>query len=199
MLPILLASGSPYRRQLLDKLGFDYGWHAPDIDESPQTDEAPADLVVRLAQQKTVALAVDYPRHLIIGSDQVAVLNGKILGKPGNMERAREQLMAASGNTVTFLTGLCLLNSATSNYQTSCESYSVTFRELSATHIENYLQKDQPFDCAGSFKAEGLGICLFHKLEGDDPNTLIGLPLIALINMLKREGIEVPGQPGTAT
>lgn len=193
MLPILLASGSLYRRQLLDKLGIEYQWYAPDIDESLLPDEPAATLVVRLAEQKARALAAEYPRQLIIGSDQVAVLNGQILGKPGSFERAREQLMAASGTTVTFFTGLCLLNSATGNCQTSCENYSVTFRTLSATLIEKYLQQDQPFDCAGSFKAEGLGICLFSKLAGDDPNTLIGLPLIALITMLNNEGINVPG------
>jgi len=191
MLPIVLASGSSYRRQLLDKLGINYHWHAPDIDESPLPNESPVELVTRLAEQKAHALASDYPAHLIIGSDQVAVLNGKILGKPGSIERARNQLTAASGNTVTFLTGLCLLNSATGHCQTGCENYRVSFRELSADRIENYLQKDQPFDCAGSFKAEGLGICLFRKLEGDDPNTLIGLPLIALITMLNNEGIDV--------
>lgn len=193
MLPILLASGSLYRRQLLDKLGIEYQWHAPNIDESHLSNETAANLVVRLAQQKAQALAAGYPRHLIIGSDQIAVFDGQILGKPGNFERARQQLMATSGRTVTFLTGLCLLNSATGHCQTSCESYSVTFRTLSTTLIDQYLRRDQPFDCAGSFKAEGLGICLFSKLEGDDPNTLIGLPLIALITMLNNEGINVPG------
>lgn len=192
MLPILLASGSPYRRQLLDKLGLEYHWFTPDIDESHRPNESAANMVVRLAQQKARALVAKYPAHLIIGSDQAAVLDGKILGKPGNFERAQKQLMAASGKTVTFLTGLCLINSDTGNCQTSCESYSVTFRALSTTLIEKYLERDQPFDCAGSFKAEGLGICLFNKLAGDDPNTLIGLPLIALITMLNNEGIGVP-------
>jgi MAF protein len=189
---LLLASSSPYRRQLLDKLGLDYQWRAPDIDETALPDEPPQDLVIRLATRKAKALASDFPDHLIIGSDQVAVLNGKILGKPGNIGKARKQLMAASGNSVTFLTGLCLFNSRTFHTQQSCEEYSVTFRELSEQQIEKYLQKDQPFNCAGSFKAEGLGISLFKKLQGDDPNTLIGLPLIALIDMLNEEGIDVP-------
>lgn len=188
---LLLASSSPYRRQLLDKLGLSYLWQAPNIDETPLPNESPASLVIRLAEQKAKALAADFESHLIIGSDQVAVLNGKILGKPGNPARAKEQLLAASGQRVTFLTGLCLFNSHTQRTQSSCEEYSVTFRELSVIQIEKYLEKEQPFNCAGSFKAEGLGISLFKKLQGDDPNTLIGLPLIALIDMLKNEGIDV--------
>lgn len=188
---LLLASSSPYRRQLLDKLELSYQWQAPDIDEKPLPHESPSDLVIRLAEQKAKVLAPEFRDHLIIGSDQVAVLNGKILGKPGNADRAKEQLLAASGQRITFLTGLCLFNSYTLHTQRSCEEYSVTFRDLSSSQIEKYLEKDQPFNCAGSFKAEGLGISLFRKLQGDDPNTLIGLPLIALIDMLKNEGIDV--------
>lgn len=188
---IILASSSPYRRQLLDKLGLDYHWQAPNINEQPHHNELPEILVQRLAQQKATALVNSYPNHLIIGSDQVAVLNGQILGKPGNIEKAQEQLNNANGKMVTFLTGLCLLNSATRQQQLCCEHYSVTFRTLSAAEIQKYLTREQPFDCAGSFKAEGLGISLFRRMEGDDPNTLIGLPLIALIDMLSHEGVKI--------
>lgn len=190
---IILASSSPYRRQLLEKLGVAYEWESPNIDEQPQPDESPTDLVVRLAKQKALALAVRYPNHLIIGSDQVALLDDRILGKPGNLLKAREQLSAASGRKLTFLTGLCLLNSASMTSQTCCEPYEVTFRNLTAAHIDFYLEHEQPFDCAGSFKVEGLGISLFKALHGNDPNTLIGLPLIVLIDMLNNEGVSVLG------
>lgn len=193
MLPIVLASSSAYRRQLLQKLGLPFTCQAPDIDETIQPDESAETLVRRLARQKAEALRPSYTSHLIIGSDQVAVLDGKILGKPGDFARAKTQLLAASGNKVTFFTGLCLLNTATSQCQLRCERYSVIFRHLSESVIDAYLIKDKPFDCAGSFKAEGLGIALFSRLEGDDPNTLIGLPLIALVDMLANEGIAVPG------
>jgi septum formation protein len=190
---LLLASSSPYRRQLLDKLGLAYTWQSPDIDEQPKPNEPPADLVIRLAEQKALALAVRYPGYLIIGSDQVALLDGQILGKPGNFMKAREQLSAASGRKLTFLTGLCLLNSASMKSQIRCEPYEVTFRNLTAAQIDFYLNREQPFDCAGSFKAEGLGISLFERLKGDDPNILIGLPVIALIDMLNNEGVSVLG------
>src|SRR5690606_6154209 len=170
MSPLILASSSPYRRQLLAKLGLDFQWQAPDIDERPHPAEGPDKLVTRLAREKAAALVKQFPRHLIIGSDQLALLDGKILGKPGSMEKAHEQLAAASGKTVTFLTGLCLLNSATQASQATCETYTVTFRLLSGRQIDAYLQRDQPFDCAGSFKAEGLGIGLFDSLQGRDPN-----------------------------
>jgi septum formation protein len=192
MQQIVLASGSPYRRQLLDKLGLLYDWKAPNIDETPK-DEKPDELVRRLAFEKAKALAKDFPDALIIGSDQIALLDGEILGKPGNHAIAHKQLSMASGKPVTFLTGLCLLNTANAHAQICCETYRVFFRSLTAAQIDSYLEREQPYDCAGSFKAEGLGICLFTKLEGDDPNTLIGLPLITLIDMLNKEGINIPG------
>lgn len=192
MQQIVLASGSPYRRQLLDKLGLPYDWGTPNIDETPK-DEEPDELVRRLAFEKAKALAKDFPDALIIGSDQVALLDGKILGKPGSHVIAHEQLSMASGKQVTFLTGLCLLNTTSAHAQICCETYRVFFRSLTAAQIDSYLEREQPYDCAGSFKAEGLGICLFTKLEGDDPNTLIGLPLITLIDMLNKEGINIPG------
>lgn len=198
MRPLVLASSSPYRRQLLERLGLPFDWQAPAIDERPKPEEAPATLVTRLAQAKASALAATYPDALIIGSDQVAVLDGQILGKPGSFEAAQRQLLAASGRSVEFFTGLCLLNSATGTAQVHCEPFRVHFRSLTPTQVSVYLRKEQPYDCAGSFKAEGLGICLFRQLEGRDPNALIGLPLIALIDLLRHEGVdplEPPTQP----
>ena len=190
MQPILLASSSPYRRELLAKLALPFEWTSPSIDETALIKENADDLVTRLAQDKARALAADYPRHLIIGSDQVAVLDSEILGKPNNYERAFAQLKAASAKQVIFKTGLCLLNAASHQIQICVEEFSVFFRELSDEQIHNYLIYETPYDCAGSFKCEGLGIALFNKLSGDDPNTLIGLPLIRLVEMLKREGVD---------
>ena len=190
MQPILLASSSPYRRELLAKLALPFEWTSPSIDETALIKENADDLVTRLAQDKARALAADYPRHLIIGSDQVALLDSEILGKPNNYERAFAQLKAASAKQVIFKTGLCLLNAATHQIQICVEEFSVFFRELSDEQIHNYLIYETPYDCAGSFKCEGLGIALFNKLSGDDPNTLIGLPLIRLVEMLKREGVD---------
>lgn len=187
---ILLASSSPYRRSLLAKLGLEFSWEAPDIDESPQKNETAESLVARLSLAKAKALAGSHPNSLIIGSDQVAVLDNRIIGKPHTHERALVQLQNASGRQVIFKTGLCLLNSATGESQVAIENFSVFFRELSPVQIEAYLHRERPYDCAGSFKAEGLGICLFSKLCGDDPNSLIGLPLIALAKMLAQEGVD---------
>jgi MAF protein len=191
MKPILLASSSVYRRQLLDKLGLPYQCQSPDIDETRRPNEKPDALVMRLAHSKASALASQYPDSLIIGSDQVAALDDAILGKPGTHERACEQLLAASGRKVTFYTGLCLLNTATGKSQKRCETFSVQFRALSEAQIDNYLKREQPYDCAGSFKSEGLGISLFRRMEGNDPNTLVGLPLIALIDLLNNEGVDL--------
>ena len=190
MQPILLASSSPYRRELLAKLALPFEWTSPSIGETALIKENADDLVTRLAQDKARALAADYPRHLIIGSDQVALLDSEILGKPNNYERAFAQLKAASAKQVIFKTGLCLLNATTHQIQICVEEFSVFFRELSDEQIHNYLIYETPYDCAGSFKCEGLGIALFNKLSGDDPNTLIGLPLIRLVEMLKREGVD---------
>jgi len=190
MQPILLASSSPYRRELLAKLALPFEWASPSVDETTHINERADDLVMRLAQDKARALASDYSHHLIIGSDQVAVLGSAIIGKPNNYERAFAQLKAASAKQVIFKTGLCLLNSATNQIQICVEEFSVFFRELSDEQIHNYLIYETPYDCAGSFKCEGLGIALFNKLSGDDPNTLIGLPPIRLVEMLKREGVD---------
>jgi len=187
MSQIILASTSPYRRALLDKLGLPFECATPQTDETPHAGEAPRHLVLRLAQEKAQSLAQKYPQHLIIGSDQVCVLDGEITGKPHTEENARQQLMKASGNIVTFYTGLALFNSATGHLQTECEPFDVHFRRLSAQEIDDYVRKERPLNCAGSFKSEGLGIALFERLEGRDPNTLVGLPLIALCQMLRRE------------
>jgi MAF protein len=187
MTNLVLASTSPFRRQLLEKLGLPFDCAAPDVDETPQAGESPRHLVLRLAQAKAQAMAERYPQHLIIGSDQVCLLDGEITGKPKTEENARRQLSLASGNVVTFYTGLALYNSATGALQTECEPFDVHFRHLSEQEIDDYVRKERPLHCAGSFKCEGLGIALFERLEGRDPNALIGLPLIALCQMLRRE------------
>ena len=188
----MLASTSPFRRELLARLGLVFSTAAPRIDESARSEESPRDLVVRLAEQKARAVANDYEKALIIGSDQVACIDGAILGKPGTRSRAIVQLEQASGKRVSFYTGLCLLNTATGQARAICQPYHVQFRILSRSAIERYLDAEQPYQCAGSFKSEGLGIALFERLEGDDPNALIGLPLIQLVSMLAEEGVQVP-------
>lgn len=190
---LVLASSSPYRRDLLARLGLPFEQASPELDETPLPGESAGDLVLRLAVAKARALAPRFPEALIIGSDQVAVLDDRLLGKPGDAERAYEQLRAASGKTVVFLTGLCLLNAATGLAQTVLEPYTVRFRALSEAQIRHYLAREQPYDCAGSFKSEGLGIALFEALAGDDPNALVGLPLIRLVDLLRKEGIEILG------
>lgn len=188
--PLLLASSSPYRRQLIQRLGLPFTSASPDIDESPQAGESAQALAERLASQKAKALTALYPGHWIIGSDQVASLEqGQLLAKPGNLENAVTQLSRSSGKVVTFFTGLTLRNADTGEQQNHCETFKARFRSLSRQEIEHYLRIEQPFDCAGSFRMEGLGIALFQSLEGRDPNSLIGLPLIALTDMLRHWGL----------
>ncbi|MBV0931841.1 Maf family protein [Marinobacterium weihaiense] len=190
MLPTLvLASSSPWRREILDKLGLPYRTKHPEIDETALANESAAVLVSRLAEEKARAVGRSFPDALVIGSDQVAVLDDQIIGKPGTHDRATEQLKAASGRSVTFLTGLCLLNTRTGHCQVDTVPYQVHFRPLDDDLIEGYLQHEQPYNCAGSFRSEGSGIVLFERLEGDDPNTLVGLPLIRLVRMLEAEGV----------
>lgn len=186
---IVLASGSDYRRQLLGKLLADFEIGVPAIDESRRPGEPVEPMVRRLALAKARALVSRFPRALIIGSDQAAALDGEILTKPGNYANARGQLSDCSGRRVVFQTGLCLLDAASGEYDLVCEPYTVHFRELSEDEISAYLRREQPYDCAGSFKAEGLGISLFLALEGKDPNALVGLPLISLGEMLRKRGI----------
>ena len=192
MLPLLLASSSVYRRELLARLRLPFVCSSPDIDESHRPQEPAIELVKRLAREKAQALAGTFPDHLIIGSDQVAVLGERIIGKPHTFEKARDQLLAASGASVTFLTGLALLNSQTGHCQVDCVPFTVHMRTLDQASIERYLHAEQPYDCAGSFKAEGLGVSLFQRTEGPDATSLIGLPLIRLIDMLLVEGLQVP-------
>ncbi len=188
---LILASTSPFRRAVLEKLGIPFETASPEVDETPLPGESPAALVERLAIAKAQAVASKRDRGLVIGSDQIAVIDGEILGKPGSHEQAVEQLRRASGRRVTFLTGLALINAATGQVQSEVVPFHVVFRELTDSLIENYLRREQPYNCAGSFKSEALGIVLFERLEGDDPNTLIGLPLIRLVRMLESEGFAV--------
>lgn len=186
---LLLASSSPYRRELLQRLGLPFSCASPDIDESPAPEEAPDALAVRLAESKARALAATHPGHWIIGSDQVAALpDGTLLSKPETYAKAYQQLEQSSGQSVNFLTGLALLDADSGKLHSCCEYFTVHFRNLSAQEIEAYLHKEEPYDCAGSFKMEGLGITLFQELQGRDPNSLIGLPLIALTHMLTAWG-----------
>lgn len=188
--PLLLASSSPYRKALLQRLGLPFTCASPDIDETPVNGETGPDLALRLASEKARALARNYPEHWIIGSDQVACLpDGSLLNKPGNHEDALAQLKRSSGQRVEFHTGLALLDTGSGQLQSHCERFTVHFRQLTDPEITAYLHKEQPYDCAGSFRMEGLGIALFSKLEGDDPNSLIGLPLIALTSMLRDWGV----------
>jgi septum formation protein len=175
----------------LSRLGVEFSSVSPDINESPLAGEQPESLVQRLAMEKALAVGLTHPKALIIGSDQVAVLDQQILGKPGSHARAVEQLQQASGKRVTFLTGLCLYNSSNGERQICCEPFDVLFRDLALQEIEHYLHKETPYNCAGSFKSEGLGICLFQGMQGNDPTALIGLPLIRLVDMLRHEGVDV--------
>jgi MAF protein len=196
--PLVLASSSPWRRQLLARLRVPFDCASPNIDESPRTGESPSALVQRLASSKATALGTRFPRHLIIGSDQVATLDGAILGKPGCHEKACKQLALCSGRTVTFHTGLALHDSASGETDVTEETFRVHFRSLSDTDIDHYLRIEQPYQCAGSFKMEGLGIVLFNRLEGRDPNALVGLPLIALTDMLRHRKVDILEQVPTA-
>ncbi len=190
--PLVLGSSSPFRKELLARLQLPFETSSPDIDESHLENETPEELVARLAIGKAQEVAKSFPSHLVIGSDQVAVNEGEILGKPGSFEKAVEQLSAASGKGVQFYTGLTLLNSATGAMQTEVVPFVVHFRELSKERIARYLKAEEPYNCAGSFKSEGLGITLFEKLEGEDPSALMGLPLIRLVRMLEQQGAQFP-------
>lgn len=189
--PLILASSSIYRRQLLHRLGIPFTVASPEIDETPLSGERPPQTASRLAEQKARAMAGQFPDALIIGSDQVAVLHGKALGKPGNHANAVKQLNAASGQTLMFHTALCLLDSGNATVQLATATNEVKFRPLTPEQIERYLLAEKPYDCAGSAKSEGLGIALIEYIRGEDPNALIGLPLIELTSMLMRAGCRV--------
>jgi len=189
---LVLASSSPYRRELLARLRLDFTTHSPDIDESGLPGESATEMAIRLASAKAAAVAPGFPVALIIGSDQVALLGSRKLGKPGNHDAAVEQLGALSGKTVSFHTALCLLNARTLRSQTAISTVAVTMRQLKSAEIERYLAAEPAFDCAGSARIEAFGISLVEKINGDDPNALIGLPLIDLCRMLRQEGVSVP-------
>lgn len=186
---IILSSTSPVRKSLLQRLQIPFETTAPNIDETPLPGELPTALVARLAEAKARAVTEQFADSLIIGSDEVGDLNGNIIGKPGSHENAVQQLFALSGQRVNFVTGLCLYNTQTQQTQVCVEPFEVVFRQLSRNDIEAYLKQDQPYQCAGSLKAEGLGIVLLQELRGADPAALLGLPLIRLVDMLKQEGI----------
>ncbi len=189
MARLILASSSPFRRELLSRLMIPFDVVAPEVDETPRPDETPQALVERLAIAKAQVVASQHPDALVIGSDQVAVHADKIVGKPHTHERAVEQLRTASGKTVMLYTGLALINSASGRVQSEVVPFRVLFRPLTEAQIENYLRQEQPYHCAGSVKSEGLGVALLERFEGEDPATLIGLPLIRLIRMLENEGL----------
>lgn len=188
---LILASTSSYRKTLLNRLQLPFETFAPEVDETPLVGESAVPLVKRLSKLKAEAAQKHYPQAHIIGSDQIAVIGHCFLGKPANHEQAVKQLVALSGQQVDFLTGLCLLNAATSHFQLDVVKFSVVFRHLEESQIENYLYKEKPYNCSGSFKSEGLGISLLEKMLGDDPTALMGLPLIRLVRMLEAEKIYV--------
>lgn len=190
--PIILASSSKYRANLLNQLTISFESHSPDIDETPLNNETPEQLVIRLAISKAKAVKNAYSEAIIIGSDQVAVLNDKIITKPGNHANAVEQLLGSQGQELLFLTSLCVLNAKTGSQHEHVEKTLVKFRALDKEDILRYLSKEPAYDCAGSFKSESLGISLLESINSNDPNALIGLPLIKLVNFLSLEGISIP-------
>ncbi len=189
--PLILASSSPYRKELLARLGLAFEAVSPEVDESPLPEESPQNTALRLAQVKARKIAETHPEALVIGCDQVATLDGMQLGKPGNHENATKQLRMMQGRTIIFHSALCLYNAQTLTMQAEVVPYEVEFRKLSDEQIERYLRIEQPYNCAGSAKSEGLGIALISSMHGSDPNALIGLPLIKLITMLQNEKVDV--------
>ena len=188
---LILASSSIYRKELLEHLQLPFDVISPDVDETPLVDEAPELTALRLAQEKARKVGISEPDALIIGCDQVAILDGVQLGKPLTHDNAVRQLRLMRGREVTFHSALCLFNARTGHMQADVVPTVVTFRQISDDQIERYLQKEQPYHCAGSAKSEGLGIALISAIHGDDPNALIGLPLIRLITMLQHESVNV--------
>ncbi|MBE0620559.1 MAG: septum formation inhibitor Maf [Burkholderiales bacterium] len=188
---IVLASTSRYRRELLARLGLPFEVASPEVDETPLPNEMPQETARRLAQAKAQAVAARFPDAIVIGSDQVAVLGDMPLGKPGNHATALRQLKAMRGKEVAFHTALCVCDTASGRAQTRVVPFYVRFRDYSDAEIERYLEREQPYDCAGSARCEGLGIALIAQMRGDDPNALIGLPLIALTEMLAAQGVSV--------
>ena len=190
-IPIILASTSRYRASLLQKLRVPFDVAAPNIDETPHRHESPRDSALRFAREKAMKIAEEHEDGLIIGSDQVAEINGHLLGKPGSRKCAIDQLRASSGRCVRFYTAVCLVDARSLKTLSDIDITKVYFRKLSDDQIDRYVDIDEPFDCAGGFKSEGLGITLFDKLETDDPNALVGLPLIKLTRLLERFGYPI--------
>ncbi|HQT26336.1 MAG TPA: Maf family nucleotide pyrophosphatase [Burkholderiales bacterium] len=188
---LILASSSLYRRTLLERLRLPFEIVSPDIDETPEPHERPEETALRLAKAKARKVGSDHPDALVIGCDQVAVLGGRQMGKPCNFENAFEQLKAMRGRTVVFHSAICLYNSKNDRMQSRVVPCEVSFRHYTDDQIRRYLELDEPYHCAGSAKSEGLGIVLIASIKGEDPNALIGLPLIALVDMLKGEEIEI--------
>ena len=189
---IILGSTSIFRKALLNKLNLSFVQDKPNIDETPIANEQPEAMVQRLAKQKAAVFTQKYPEHIIISSDQTAVFNNQALGKPLNREKAIEQLSNFSGNQVDFYTAMVVINTSTDEQYEHCDTTTVFFRELSEEVITHYIDIEQPFNCAGSFKSEGLGITLFKKIESQDPNALVGLPLIALTDIFYKMGYPLP-------
>jgi len=187
---LVLGSTSKPRQALLQRLQIPFEISAPDVDETPHQNEMPKELVLRLAKDKAEVVAKKYPDAIIIAADQVGVLDNRILGKPGNHETAVKQLQAASGKRMQFFIGLCVLDARNNTSQLTVETFDVVYRHLTISMIENYLQKEQPYECAGSCKAEGLGIALIEAFEGKDFTALIGLPLIKLVTLLNQAGLD---------
>jgi septum formation protein len=187
----VLASTSPYRRALLARLRVPFEVEAPGVDEAARAGENARDTALRLAEAKARAVAPKFPQALVIGSDQVAALEGQHLGKPGTHPNAVAQLKAMRGRTVIFHTALALLNTGSGSLQTADVPTTVSFRDYSDSEIERYLELEQPYDCSGSAKIEGLGIVLVERVGGDDPSALIGLPLVQLAAMLRKEGVSL--------
>lgn len=189
--PLILGSTSRYRKELLSRLQIPFDTAAPDVDETPRANEPPKDLAMRLALAKARAVALKHPEAVVIGSDQVADLEGVPLGKPGNHTNATLQLQRMQGKTVIFQTALSVVCLATAYERTDLAAVKVKFRNLSDAEIESYLRAEEPYDCAGSAKSEGLGISLLEAIESDDPTALIGLPLIRTCQMLREAGVKL--------
>jgi len=189
--PIILASSSPFRKALFERLNLSFQCLSPEIDESLQTDESAEVYVCRLAEQKARAISTSFPDAVIIGSDQCALFDDQILGKPGNHQNALMQLKAMQGKSVIFHTGLCVMQASTGFSETEDILFQVNFRHLNDQQLNHYLEIEQPYQCAGSFKSEGYGTVLFDHMRGDDPTALIGLPLIRLVKMLENAGVKV--------
>ncbi|GAB4351464.1 MAG: nucleoside triphosphate pyrophosphatase [Immundisolibacter sp.] len=190
--PLVLASTSVTRRQLLERLGLPFELHAPQVDEAPRDGETAQAMAERLALAKALAAAAHHPGRHVIGSDQVAVVDGRVLGKPGGRQAAARQLALASGRLMHFETAVCVVDGASGQARIRRVPFEVQLRALSGAEIERYLDREQPFDCAGALRSEGLGVTLCRRMRGDDPTALLGLPLIALCELLRECGVQLP-------